>query len=209
MDARLIYDERTGKLNADLPNLVLPDPIVTEADAQTLSNKTLPGAVLTDPTISGATQSASINSDVKVLAATATFDNSDTPTALTGFSWSVVAGKTYTFEIDLVTTMTTNGGLDIAFALTTATLTSIRYSTYAATAADNGTAVSTTGTTTTSGTNMFSSKTAAYTHVRIRGSFVVNAAGTFAITACQETAAAGADSTLVLIGSTARIQRVL
>jgi hypothetical protein len=166
-------------------------------------------AAITSGTITGATVSANINTDHKNLVASATFDNSDTPTALTGFSWTVVAGATYRFDIDLATTMTTNGGLDLAFALTTATLTSIRYNFYAATASDNTTAVSGTGTTATSGTNMFSSKTAAYTAVRIYGSFVVNAGGTFALTACQETAAAGGDATIVLLNSRASVVRVL
>jgi hypothetical protein len=56
---------------------------------------------------------------------------------------------------------------------------------------------------------MFSSKTAAYTTVRVRGSFVVNAGGTFALTGCQETSQGGGDATLVLIGSRARVTRVL
>lgn len=161
------------------------------------------GAVLTSPTIT-----SPIYTDRKVLAASATYDNTATLATLTGFSWTVVAGATYQFEIDLATTMTTTGGLAVAFKLTTATLTSIRYNTYAATAADADTAVSTTGTTTTDQTKMFNSKADTYTHVRLYGSFVVNAGGTFAFQAAQNTGAAGADASLVLIGSTASIFRV-
>lgn len=160
--------------------------------------------ILTGPkTLSGA-----IESDIKVLAASATYDNSAALTTLTGFSWSVVAAGTYVFDVELETTMTTVGGLAVAFKLTTATLTSIRYVTYASTATDNATAVSTTGTTTTDATKMFDSKTAAYTRVRVHGSFVVNAAGTFAIQTAQNTAAAGGDATIVLIGSQAKVIRV-
>jgi hypothetical protein len=104
--------------------------------------------------------------------------------------------------------MTTNGGLNLSFLLTTAVLTSIRYQTYASTAADNGTAVSTTGTTTTSGTNIFSSKTAAYTVVQATGSMVVGTGGTFTWQGCQETSAGGGDVTSVLIGAYARMTRV-
>lgn len=154
------------------------------------------GAVLTSPTIT-----SPIYTDRHVLAASATFDANVTPATLTGFSLTAVAAATYEFDIELATTMTVNGGLALSFKLTTATLTSIRYNTYAATAVDNTTAVSTTGTTTTDATKMFDSKTAAYTRVRAFGSFVVNAGGTFAIQACQNTSAAGADATIVLIGS--------
>lgn len=188
-------DPTVGDATITVPNSagVSSDFVLTTL-AQTLTNKTLSGA---------------INTDYKVLAASATYDNEGAPQALTGFTWTVAAGGTYDFQIDLDTTMTTNGGLELAFTLTTATLTSIRYTTYAATASDNTTAVSSTGTTTASATKMFDSKTAAYTTVRVKGSFVVGTGGTFALTACQETAAAGGDATLVLIGSTARVTRAL
>ncbi len=77
-----------------------------------------------------------------------------------------------------------------------------------ATASDNTTAVSTSGTTTTSATKVFDSKTAAYTTVQARGSMVVGTGGTFAWFGCQETAASGADSTIVALGSYARLTRV-
>ncbi len=160
------------------------------------------GAVLTSPTIT-----SPIYTDRKVLAAQADFSANVTLATLTGFSWTVVAGATYQFDVALGTIMTTVGGLAVAFKLTTATLTSIAYNTYAATAADNSTAVSTAGTTTTDQTKMFDSKTAAYTHVRVYGSFVVNAGGTFAIQAAQNTSAGAGDASSVLLGSTANIFR--
>lgn len=175
--------------------------IIDASSTQTLTNKTL-----TSPTITGATTSASINGDYKSLAATATFTSNTVAATLTGFSWSVVAGATYLFEVNLPTTMTTNGGLTTSFKLTTATLTSIQYQTYASTATDNSTAVSTQGTTTTDATKVFDSKTAAYTDVKVFGTMVVNAAGTFAWQVCQNTS--NTDTTSVLLGAFAKLVRV-
>lgn len=169
--------------------------------AQTLTNKTL-----TAPVITGSTQSAVVNSDDKVLAATVTY-TTNVASTLTGYSWSVVAGATYVFEVNVPVTMTTNGGLTLSFKLTTATLTSIQYQSYASTAADNSTAVSTQGTTTTDATKVFDSKTAAYTLVIVKGSMVVNAAGTFAWQAAQNTT--NSDTTSVLLGGYAKMERVL
>lgn len=145
--------------------------------------------------------------NIAVLAANAAFTSNATAATLTGFSWTVVAGGTYVFEANLPATMTTNGGLTVNFKLTTATLTSIQYQSYASTATDNSTAVSTQGTTTTDATKMFDSKTAAYTLVALKGSFVVNAGGTFALQACQNTS--HADTTTVLLGAYASVKRVL
>jgi hypothetical protein len=165
-------------------------------------------AAITSGTITGATLSGNIYSDTKPLAASITYDANVTPALITGFAWTVVAGATYQFDVELATTMTTNAGLTIAFKLTTATLTSIRYNTYAATASDNTTAVSTTGTTTTDLTEPFNSKAGAYTRVRVFGSMVVNAGGTFSWYGCQETSGTAGDVTLLLIGSTARMTRI-
>lgn len=147
--------------------------------------------------------------DYKALAASITYTSNIVAATVTGFSWPVVAGGTYVFEVNLPTTMTTNGGLTVSFKLTTATLTSIQYQSYAATASDNTTAVSTNGTTTTDATKVFDSATAAYTHVNIKGSMVVNAAGTFAWQACQNTSAGGGDVSIILLGSYAQLTRVL
>lgn len=157
---------------------------------------------LTAPTISGA-----ISSDSKVLAATATYTSTVTPATLTGFSWTVVPGI-YIFEVNLPATMTTVGGLTVSFLLTTAVLTSIQYQSYAATATDNSTAVSTQGTTVTSGTKVFDSKTDAYASVAIRGSMVVGTGGSFAWQACQNTSAGGGDASAVLLGAYSKMTRV-
>lgn len=177
---------------------------IDASSAQTLTNKTLTAPVINQATFTGGT-----DTDEKALAATATADANIVQATLTGFSWTLVAGATYSFDLDLDTTMTTNGGLKLTFLLTTATLTSIRYSTYQATASDNTTAVSATGTTAASGTAFVDNKTAAYTATRVRGTFVVNAGGTIAIQFAQNTSAAGADATLILIGSRARLTRIL
>jgi len=114
----------------------------------------------------------------------------------------------YIFEVNLPTTMTTVGGLTISFVLTTAVLTSIQYQTYASTASDNTLAVSTTGTTTTSATKVFDSKTSAYTYVKIWGSMVVGTGGTFTWDGCQNTSAGGADTSTILLGAFAKMNRV-
>lgn len=175
--------------------------IPTISSTSTLTNKTL-----TSPTITGATISGEIDSDLKVLAASAAITTSATLAALTGFSWTVVAAGTYVFEVNLPATMTTNGGLSVAFKYTTATLTSIQVQTYAATGTDNGTAVSTQSTTTTDQTKFFDSKAAAYTLVNLKGSFVVNAAGTVAVQVAQNTS--HSDTTTVLAGAFAWMKRV-
>lgn len=175
---------------------------VTTTQTQTLTNKTL-----TSPVITGATQSAGVFSDTKSLAANATFTTNSVLATLTGFSWPVVAGATYSFYVNLPATMTTNGGLSVALKYTTATMTSIQAQTYAATASDNTTAVSSQSTTTTDQTKFFDSKTAAYTLVRLEGTFVVNAGGTVAVQACQNTS--NSDTTTILLGAYAELTRVL
>lgn len=179
------------------------------ASGATLTSPTITGPTITAGTINAAnTISGNIESDTKVLAASATYTSTTTAATITGFSWTVIAAGTYAFEAELFTTLTTVGGLTVAFALTTATLTSIQYATYASTAADATTAVSTQGTTTTTATKIFDSKTAAYTRVRVYGSMVVNAGGTFAFTGTQNTSAGGGDVSVILLGSYAKMLRV-
>ncbi len=157
------------------------------------------GAVLTSPTIT-----SPIYTDRKVLASTQTADANVTPATLTGFSWTLVAGATYQFEVELFTTQTTVGGLTVNFKLTTATLTSIAYNSlqHAAT-----TLLESKGTTTTDATKVVDNKTAVFLSTKITGSLVVNAGGTFAWQFCQNTSAASGDATSVLLGSTAAFYR--
>jgi len=182
---------------------------VTTGATQTLTAKSLTSPVITGTVTGAATVAGLIEADTKVLAATATYSATTTLATLTGFSWSLIAGATYVFEVNLPTTMTTVGGLSVAFKYTTATLTSIQLQTYAATASDLATAVSTQSTTTTDATKFFDSKAAAYTLVTLKGSLVVNAAGTLAVQACQNTSAGSGDATLVLLGAYATFKRVL
>ena len=55
----------------------------------------------------------------------------------------------------------------------------------------------------------FDSKTAAYTLVTLKGSLVVNAGGTLAVQAAQNTAAGGGDASTVLLGAYGTFRRVL
>ncbi len=203
--AGIVYDRVANLLKYNGNDAI--KVVVSEDGTQTLTNKTLTSPTITSPTISGATISGSIDSDYKQLVASETFDADVTPGLITGFAWTVVPG-TYYFDFDFATTMTTNAGLTLAFKLTTATLTSIRYNTTAHTASDNTTAVSTTGTTTTDLTEPFNSKTAAYTRVRMYGSMVVAVGGTFSLYGCQETSGTGGDVTVLLLGSTGLVKRI-
>ena len=167
------------------------DSVVYLAAAQTLTGKTFSG---------------NIYSNIKVLAAPATYTSNATPAALTGFSWTVVPG-TYLFEVNLPGSMTTSGGLTLAFHLTTAVITSIQYQTYQATATDNADAVSTQGTTTASDTKVVDNKTAAYVLTTVKGTMVVGTGGTFAWYASQN--ASHANTTTIVLGAYANMQRVL
>lgn len=145
----------------------------------------------------------------KVLAAQIDYASTVTAALITGFAWTVVAGATYIFEMNLPITATTVGGLTLSYKLTTATLASIQYQSYASTASDNSTAVSTQGTTTTDATKVFDSKTAAYTYVRIVGSMVFTLGGTFSWFGCQNTSAGAGDTTSLLIGGYSSLIRVV
>ena len=138
--------------------------------------------------------------DISTLAANKTFTSSTTQATL--FTTDTLeAGRTYQFELLLATTMTTNGGLNLQFnTADTLTLTSIVYVTEEVLAATVAYAV---GTTTTMGTSLINNKTAAYIAVKVKGSLVVNAAGTLEITAAQTTS--HADTTTIALGSTLRV----
>lgn len=195
--------------------------LVDTSTAQSLTNKTLgAGTVLptsqaiTTPTITGgsltgAALSANINGDVKVLAATQNFDNQvgqgTTLTTVTGMSWTVVPG-TYRFKFHGTVTMTTNGGLKMAFKLTTAVLTSLALRIRQSTDTDNTGAISAAFTTATDQATWFSQKTVAFTNVIVEGTMVVGTGGTIDVQAAQETAH-NDDSTIVL-GAFAEMERV-
>ena len=183
-------------------------PIAQTVGATTLSIPDMAGA--SDTFVFQAKAQAftgKIMSDNKYVAAV-TYDNTSVLADITGLSWTVVAGASYQYELILPTTQTTVGGLKVAFALTTATLTAMRYITYQTTATDNTGAVSSTGTTTASGTAMVDNKTAAYTQTRIIGTFVVGTGGTFKFQAAQNTGATGGDVSILLVGGYATLQRL-
>jgi len=164
--------------------------VVTTAGTQTLTNKTITGA---------------IDSDIKRCSTATTAQSTTTLANITGLTgFSLVASGVYDFEIDLQTTMTTNGGLGVALKFTTATLTSIQCQSTAFSA--SGVAQGSQNTTTTDADLKFNSKAAAYLRVIVKGTLVVNAAGTVAVQMAQETS--HADTTTVLVGSTARFTRI-
>ncbi len=146
-------------------------------------------------------------SDQKVLRASKAFTSNVTLTDLAGFSWNVVAGGVYYFDVLLPATMTTNGGISVAFSYTQgASLASIQVLTYIATASDNTTAVSSQSTTTTTQTKFLDTATAAYTYCRLEGSLVVTSGGVISVQAAQNSS--HADTTTVLLGATANMIRV-
>ena len=141
-----------------------------------------------------------LNGNTKV--STAQLDATTTTLAdipgLTGFS--LVAGATYHFEINLAGTAGGTGGWKVAFNSATATLTSIQATAIGYTA--SAVAVSQT-TTTTNQASLIASNTA-FTFVRITGSLVVNAAGNVAVQFAENSANS---TTSVLLGSTASFTR--
>lgn len=181
--------------------------VISTTGTQTLTNKTLTSPTINTATITGGTIGAMTNSDTKVSSADVTWNSGAGSTTLanvTGLSGvSLVAGATYEFEVVLQTNCTTNGGISVALKYTTATLTSIALSAKTVAAASIGLARSTT---TTDATKFVDNKTAAWIEVTLKGSLVVNAAGTVAVQAAQNTS--HADTTTVYAGSTARFTRV-
>src|ERR1700747_3711473 len=95
---------------------------VTTGATQTLTAKSLTSPTITGTVAGVATWTGQIEGDTKVLAATATYSAAATartpPATITGFSWALIAGATYVFDINLPTTMTTVGGLTVSFKYT-------------------------------------------------------------------------------------------
>lgn len=158
----------------------------------------------TAQTFSTKTLSACIDADVKRCTGDVTFTSNTTlanVTGLTGFS--LLAAGVYEFEVELQTNCSTNGGISVAFKYTTLTLTSIQLVSETFAASSLATARNTT---TTDATKFIDNKTAAWIHIRLKGTLVVNAAGTLAVQAAQNTS--HADTTTVYAGSTARFTRL-
>lgn len=146
-------------------------------------------------------------------ASTAAFDADDgstgsTLTNITGLTGiSLIAGATYKFRVVVpLVTMTTGGGLKMAFKLTTATLTSINARVRQSTDTDNTGAVSTSFVTTTDQAVWFDQKAVVYTNNEIEGTLVVGTAGTIAVQAAQNTA--HADNTVIPAGAFAEFTRI-
>lgn len=199
---------------ATLTNKTLTAPVLsgsvtgtyTLAGTPTVTSPTITGATMTTSTLSTGTLGGDlIHSEIK-RCSTATAATSNTTlaniTGLTGFT--LTAAGVYEFEVDLMTTMSTNGGLGVALKYTTATLTSIQCQSTAIAAASI--AAGAQNTTVTDADLKFNSKAAAYLRVIVKGTLVVNAGGTVAVQMAQETS--HADTTTVLVGSSARFTRL-
>lgn len=202
---------RTAQKNAILVPDTAGATLATIADTQTFTNKTL-----TAPTITGATMTTStlstgtlggdlINSSIKRCSTATVADQTTTLANITGLTgFSLTASGVYEFDVNLHCTCTTNGGIGVAFKYTTATLTSIQCKPMAFAAASVVNAAQ--NTTVTDADLKFNSKAAAFLNVILRGTLVVNAAGTLAVQMAQETS--HTDVTTVLVGSTARFTRI-
>lgn len=169
--------------------------LVSTDDTQTLTNKTITGA---------------INSDIKALAADflmVTGGVGSTLADITGFSFTVIAAGVYKFRLNIpAVTMTTNGGLKLAFKLTTATLTAVQLRVRSSTDTDNTGAVSASFATTTDQATWVDQKAVVYTNIQVEGYLVVLAAGTISVQAAQNTA--HADTTTISKGATVELIRL-
>jgi len=192
-----LYDQPDGSINANQAVIPAASATLVSTDGtQTLTNKTVSSGTLGGDLIHG---------EIKRCGTATTAQSTTTLANITGLTgFTLTASGVYAFEIDLHTTMTTNGGLGVALKFTTATLTSIQCQSTAFSA--SGVAQGAQNTTTTDADLKFNSKAAAYLRVIVKGTLVVNAAGTVAVQMAQETS--HADTTTVLVGSTARFTRL-
>ena len=169
---------------------------ITSATITTLTSTTVNATTVAGGTVTG------INVPTITYCTTELDKTTDTALAnLVGLSQTVVAG-TYLFEADLVGTAGASGGWKVAFALTTAVLSSIATSSflYATTVAP----VIVNNTTTTSGTTIAAS-TSAITNGRIWGKLVFSTGGTFALQFAQNASNGTASS--IYVGSRMTLTR--
>ena len=162
------------------------DTIALIAAAQTLTNKTITGAIVSDWSRCSSQQDATSN---------ITLAN------ITGLVTTVVPG-TYAFVVNLPGTATANGGIKVAFKLTTAVLTSIEATGKGFTA----TGLVTQHTTTTADQTLLLDSQTAIIDTVIRGSCVVGTGGTIQMQMAQH--ASHADTSSVYIGATMQFTRI-
>lgn len=203
-----------SKISGTLTGNTLASPVLSGSVTGTYTlagTPTITAPAITAPTITGAssisggTIGAMINSDIKRCSTATVADQTTTLANITGLTGiALVASGVYDFEVDIQCTSTTNAGIGLAFKFTTATLTSIQCKATALAASSVANAAQTT--TATDAFLHFNSKTAAWLQVRLKGTMVVNAAGTVAVQMAQETS--HTDVTTVLVGSTARFTRI-
>jgi hypothetical protein len=186
--------QTSGAVTLTTPDFVgVNDTFAFITKAQTLSNKTLDVTSIWQPAKCLSTQ---------------TFTSNATLTNLTGLSWTVAASGVYYVRVIVpALTQTTTGGSQMAFKLTTATLTQISLRVWQSTDTDNTGAISTSFTTTTDAATWFNQKAVAYTYVAAEGMLTVGTGGTIAIQAAQNTSAGGGDAT-IFAGTSAQVIRV-
>lgn len=90
MDARLIWNEVTGRYETNIG--VVVDPFVTTAQTQTLTNKTLTSPTLTSPTLTAPALGAATATSLEATS----FIKSSSPALTGGIGYSTGAGGTVT-----------------------------------------------------------------------------------------------------------------
>ena len=174
------------------------DEFVLKDTTQTLTNKTLSSGTVGAGVLHPQTKFCT----TEFVAVTGTTGATLTDiVGLTGFS--LAAAGVYLIDAYLMIASTTNCGIKLGLKLTTATLTSVGF----ATALEAASSVKNANfSTATDEASIVADKDAAWTAVRFKGRIVVNAAGTVALRAAQETA--HADETKVLVGSSVTLTRI-
>ena len=177
-----------------IPALMMGRFLVTYTAAATI---TMVGLQLSS--INGTITDAIQNGNT-VSTATITANTTTVIANITGLSVNLTSTGTYTIDAHVVCTGAANAGIKVAFS-GTATATSLNASTWAW----NGTTLNTMTNITALSSNL-AATTTANTDVIVKGSIVVNAAGTLTLAAAQNVLQAS--NTTFVAGSTMNVQRV-
>lgn len=159
-------------------------------------------SAITSGTITGATLSANINSDVKRTSASVTVNASATYVDVTGLLFTVVPG-TYRFSLKLPSTVASGtGGIKYAFHYVTTVVSVLESSATGFAAAASATQHTTTATDV---ADLFSSATVTL-FTAVDGTMVVTTGGTVQVQMAQNTS--NGSNTIALIGGTGEFTRI-